>query len=285
MSISRIVIAGLLLVTAGCASAPDDVDDQNTPEVSEEVRALHLPFDEYELSRVDRQTIAYAEDILTRACMRGEGMDWEMLPPLSHDPDPLIRRRYGVIESEVAARYGYHRQPLPPELSAREVVWQKRNDLPLAERHMVYGSDGEGGCRAEARGQLRKGIPGIGENRLYDYTIEVFRASQNAPEVVEVFRAWSACMESEGFDYADPLRTLEDPAWQSEHPSAQEVAVAEADVRCKRNTDLVAVWSGTEVRIQRDTIRSHPNDFDGFARAKSLQLDAARQVIDHGSIR
>jgi hypothetical protein len=99
-------------------------DQKNVPQVGSEVRVLHVPLDEYKLSRLDLQTIEYAEDLLTRDCMRDAGMDWKMLPPPSNqDPDPLNRRRYGLIEPKIAALFGYHLPPLPPELRAREAVW------------------------------------------------------------------------------------------------------------------------------------------------------------------
>lgn len=65
-------------------------------------------------------------------------------PPSSQDPDPLNRRRYGLIEPEIANRFGYHLPPLPPELTARESVWAQRDRLPPAERHAAYGDDGKG---------------------------------------------------------------------------------------------------------------------------------------------
>lgn len=282
MSIPRMLIVVLVLSAVGCAAEPLTADQKNVPEVGAEVRALRVPLDEYKLSRLDLQTIEYAEDLLTRDCMRELGMDWKMLPPPSHqDPDPLNRRRYGLIEPEIATRFGYHLPPLSPELTARESVWAQRDRLPPAERRAAYGDDGQGGCRAEARDHLRKDIPDLDQSRLYDFSAEAFRASLADPEVVQVFGNWSACMKAEGFRYSDPLEPFGDAAWaKSRRPSAQEIVVAEADVRCKQETDLVSVWSGVEERIQLDVIRSHREDFGGFMRAKNAELDTARRTLE-----
>jgi len=282
VSIPRVLIVVLVLSTAGCTAEPLTADQEAVAEVGEEVRTLHVPFDEYKLSRLDLQTIEYAEDLLTRDCMRELGMDWEMLPPpSSQDSDPLNRRRYGLIEPEIATRFGYHLSPPSPELMARESVWAHRDRLPLAERRAAYGDDGQGGCRAQARHHLRKDIPDLDQSRLYDFSAEAFDASMEDPEAVDVFGRWGACMKAEGFRYSDPLAPPGDPAWvESRRPSAPEIAVAEADVRCKQETGLVSAWSSVEERIQRDVLRSHREDFDGFRRAKDAELDAVHRTLE-----
>lgn len=282
MPIPRILIAMLVLCTVGCAAQPA-AGQGNVPDVGAQARALYVPLDEYKYSVPDLQTIEYAEDLLTRNCMRDLGMDWKMLSPPAdheHDPDPLNRRRYGLIEPEIAARFGYHLPPLSPQLAARETVWAQRDRLPPAERRAAYGDDGQGGCRAEARHHLRKGIPDIDQSRLHDFSTSTFETSLKDPEVSKVFGNWSACMKAQGVRYSDPLEPFADAAWaQSERPSAREIAVAEADVRCKQAVNLVSVWSGAERRIQLGVISAHRGDFDGFKRAKNAELGAARRTL------
>jgi hypothetical protein len=275
------LIVVLVFCAVGCTPEPPTAVQENVPEVGAEVRALHVPLDDYQLSRLDLQTIEYAEDLLTRDCMRELGMDWIMLPPpSSQDPDPLNRRRYGLIEPEVATRFGYHLPPSPPELTARELVWAQRDRLPFAQRRAAYGDDGQGGCRAQARNHLRKDMPDFDQSRLYDFSAEAFKASLEEPQVVRVFGNWSACMKAKGFHYSDPLKPFGDAAWaQSRRPSAQEIVAAETDVSCKQQTDLVLVWSGVEERIQLDVIHSHREDFESFMRAKRAELEAAHRTL------
>jgi hypothetical protein len=271
----------LIFCTVGCTAQPLAADQKNVPEVGEEARALRVPLDEYKLSTLDFQTIEYAEDLLTRHCMRNLGMDWKMLPPPSNqDPDPLNRRRYGLIEPEIAKHFGYHLPPPPAELTAHESVWAQRGRLPPAERRAAYGDDGQGGCRAEARDHLRKNIPDLNQSHLHGFSAEAFRASLEDPAVVKVFGNWSACMKAKGFRYSDPFEAFGDAAWaKSRRPSAQEILVAETDVRCKQQTDMVSIWSGIEERIQLDIIRYHREDFESFMRAKNAELDAARRTL------
>ncbi|MEV6819091.1 hypothetical protein AB0M72_10055 [Nocardiopsis dassonvillei] len=280
-TITRAAVSALLATTAiGCSAPPDSAP---LPEVGAQVRELHAPFDAYRYSRLDIHTIEYAQDFLIRECMRDLGMDWAPLlpPPQSHDYDPLHRRRYGLMEMQVAERFGYHPLPLAPEQAAREEVWAVRANLSAPEQQAAYGSgDGGSGCRARAEARLREDAPEVGPDALNAYSGRAFEASFDVPEVVEVFAEWSACMDSAGFDYAEPFDAFDDPAWAaSEHPSEREIRAAVADVRCKLETDLIGVWSAAEHDIQNTLIDAHSEEFAGFAAAKEAELDAARQVI------
>ncbi|SKA02251.1 hypothetical protein SAMN02745673_02195 [Marinactinospora thermotolerans DSM 45154] len=282
MPISRFLAAGLVLAAAGCAAAPEDPQEGGPPEVGLQVRALHVPLDDYNLSRPDIETIEYAEDLLIGACMRDLGLDWELLPPPEeHDADPLNRRRYGLVEPEVARRYGYHPPPPAPGQRAREEARRVRAALPLGEQVAAYGTDGRGGCLAEARERLGADVPGFDAGVLNGYIGDTFEASRRDPRVVEVVGAWSACMRERGYAYEDPLDVLSDPAWaETEEASSREVAVAGADVLCKAETDLVAVWNAVEDEIQREVIDANPGDFALFGRVRDAELDAAREVIE-----
>ncbi|GLW09168.1 hypothetical protein Misp01_42970 [Microtetraspora sp. NBRC 13810] len=277
-----VVLTAGLVLAAGCAAgtgAPAPAEE--APEVSAEVRGLRVPFDDYSLSRLDIHTVEHAEDLLTRTCMRGLGLDWETLPPpAEQDTDPLNRRRYGLIEPELARRYGYHLPPPAPDQRARAEVWRRREALSPAVRHAAYGADGQGGCRARARARLAEGLPDIDRQRLNGHIGETFRASQRDPVVVAVFGRWSACMRARGFTYGVPFDASADPAWaRSGRASPREIAVAEADVGCKRQVGLVALWSAAEQRIQRAAVAAHPEDFRLFLRAREAELRNARQVI------
>ena len=277
------LLAALLLTAAGCTAAPG-TGDQEVPPVGEQARALSVPFDDYILSRLDLHTIEYAEDLLTQDCMRGLGLDWEMLPPpAEHDDDPLNRRRYGLIEPEMAERYGYHPPPLTPGQQEREEVWAEREALPAAEEAAAYGEDGEGGCRADARQRLQADVPEMDPDLLNGYIGDAFEASQQDPAVTEAFEEWGSCMADEGFDYAGPLDAPADPAWweeEEEAASPAEIDTARADVRCKEEADLVGVWSAAEEEIQNEVIAANPADFELFEQARDAELGAAREVIE-----
>lgn len=276
-----LVVVAALALLAGCAHTPEA---EKAPEASAEARGLRVPLDDFVLSRLDIHTIEYAEDLLTRACMRASGFDWELLPPRERtDTDPAHRRRYGVIEPEVARRYGYHLPPLSPDQQAREQVWRRREALRPAVRRAAYGPDGQGGCRRTARSRLARGLPEADRQRLNGFIGETFEASQRVPAVVTVFGAWSGCMQAKGYAYRTPLDAAGDPAWgRSGQASPREIAVADADVGCKRTTGLVAAWSAADRAVQLDAIAAHRGDFDRFRQARDVELRAAQQVIGSG---
>lgn len=291
MPSSRTLSALLCLVLAatGCAAgappAPETGADAGT-EVGAEALALRVPFDDYKLSTLDLHTIHHAEDLLTRDCMARHGFGWTVVPPpADRDPDPVNRRRYGLVEPGVADRHGYHLPPPNADLVARQAVREQRERLPAAERRAAYGDDGRGGCRAEARDRLRGHAPEVDESRLHDLSREAFRRSREHPAVQEVAGAWRHCLaEATGARYADPLAAADDPAWAGrDGPSEHEVRVAAADVACKRETGLVEVWSRAEHGIQTEAVRAHPAEFAAFRQAKDAELEAARRVrAEHG---
>ncbi|MET9246195.1 hypothetical protein [Nonomuraea sp. NPDC003709] len=74
-----------------------------------------------------------------------------------------------------------------------------------------------------------------------------------------------------------------DPAWAKPgHASSRELAVATADIGCKRATGLVAARSAADKGVQLDAIAAHRRDFDRFRRARDAELRAARQVVGNG---
>ncbi|GFE26967.1 hypothetical protein [Streptomyces nigrescens] len=284
------VLALLALVT-GCSSGVVPSPPRHTsrppavPPTSEEVRRLVLPFDAYALSGPDVHTIESAEDVLIRDCMRAKGKAWRALPqPSTVDPDPPQRRRYGVIEPDVARRFGYHLPPAPPETARRDEIWRAREKMPRAAQLAAYGKDGVGGCWKKAHVHLLRGVP-KGSTAQFNRRIrDEFTASQQHRAVRSVVRSWSACMKGNGYRYPDPLAAAGDDRWaKSPRPSRQEIAVAEADVRCKQETRLVSVWGKAETRIQHDVVRSHAAEFRKLATQKSSWLKAARRVIRGGA--
>ncbi|MET8680631.1 hypothetical protein ABZW18_24355 [Streptomyces sp. NPDC004647] len=278
----------LILVATGCSTAPVERPQQEAPAVpaitKEEARSLALPFDAYEVSTADIHTIESAEDILLRDCMRDKGMDWQLLPrPRGGNPDYPNRRRYGVIEPRIAAEFGYHAPPESPEILQRKADWDERiAGLQRSEQRAAYGKNGVGGCWEKAHERLLQNVR-KSDHELFNQRIgQNFDKSQRDAEVVKVFRAWSTCMKKEGFSYTDPLEAIGDPQWeQSPRPSSREIDVAEEDVRCKRETDLVATWNGAESAIQKETIRSHADEFRALKARKQLRLEAARRILEH----
>ncbi|GAU67394.1 hypothetical protein SSP35_04_04840 [Streptomyces sp. NBRC 110611] len=276
------LVTGCAPATAGQRPAAKEADVPAAPAVGEEARRLVLPFDAYAMSTPAIHTVESAEDVLIRGCMQAQGMSWKALPrPSGVDQDPPNRRRYGLVEADIAARFGYHLPPEPPELTRRAAAWDERKNLPDREQLAAFGRQGGGGCWKKAHDGLLRGITPADQSLFNRRIGEEFSASKSDPEVVRVIRGWSACMRENGFRYSSPLKVTGDAEWgKSSRPARREIAVARADIRCKERTDLVPVWSGVEARMQNDVIRRHAEDFRVLKAEKDRWLAAARRVLD-----
>ncbi|NUW35769.1 hypothetical protein HTZ77_30740 [Nonomuraea sp. SMC257] len=248
-----------------------------------EARELSIPFDRYNFSTADISLLEGAEEILVRDCMRRRGMAWEVLPrSAAEDLEPPNRRRYGVVEPEVARLFGYHSPPDRPTVARRAAARDSRaRRLSAEEQRAAYGE--KDGCLEQARSHLEQGTPQVDEALFNRLISETFAQSQRDPRVVRVFRAWSACMREQGRQYADPLAAITDRRWMTDGPASQEeIRAARADVRCKERTGLVPAWAAVERRIQDDAVDAHPAAFRALRATKDQQLAAARAVLARG---
>ncbi|MEU3020288.1 hypothetical protein ABZ635_23165 [Nocardiopsis sp. NPDC007018] len=271
------------LVLAACG-VPDDGDggDRYLP-AEEPVRSLTLPFDAYTLSPFEMRTLDYAEDLLVRDCMRGNGMDWRIVPaPEEEGTDPPHRGRYGVVETRVAERFGYGATPGSADEGLVEEVRQDRLTLLATEHRAAYGAEDGAGCVEEAEAEVTEGVPDLDTDLLNSYIHAGFEASQAAPEVVGAFAAWSACMADRDLEYATPTEASADVRWNGERdgPTAEEAATAVADVACKEEASVVGTWRDAEARAQEELIEENPADFALFAQVRHARLETARTVLE-----
>ncbi|WP_116244745.1 hypothetical protein [Nocardiopsis sp. FIRDI 009] len=276
---SLCVVLGL----TACGVRADEGAENPVLPSSERARSLVLPFDDHTLSPFEIQTIDYAEDLIIRDCMEERGMDWEVLPvPEEENTDPPHRRRYGVIEPEVAENYGYVAPIGSEDDRARAEVRESRGTLPRAEYQAAFGADGDGGCHGEARERVTDGVPDMDYNLLNSYIATGFDASQEEPEVIGAFAEWSTCMATRGFDYGTPLEAGDDARWaaRESEPLPEEIEVATADVACKEEASVVEIWRSAEAEAQRGLIEEHPADFALFAQVREGLLERARAEIE-----
>ncbi|GAA3499867.1 hypothetical protein GCM10019016_069720 [Streptomyces prasinosporus] len=287
--VAALGLIGLMAVTAGCDAAPaEGPAPRNTsvraaPAASAEARELLLPFDTYKISKADDYLIAAAEDVLMKGCLEARGVRWSPRAPVgAAEMDPPNRRRYGVIEEAVAREFGFH---APPEAEAevRFTTARQRRSASLSDSEVraAYGSTGTGGCWGKAHEELRDGVAESDYDVLNKYSRKSFEDSQRDGEVRAVFRSWSACMAKSGFRYRDPVAVVNDPRWSaSPSPSDHEIKVALADVRCKEETGVVAVWSAVETRIQRDIVTADAASFRALKATKKAWLASARRALE-----
>ena len=282
LSVAGSLCLALGLAACGVQDEEGEDEDRYLP-ADQRVRSLTLPFDEYTLSPFEMRTLDYAEDLLVRDCMRRHGMDWQVLPaPEEEGTDPAHRRRYGVIEMEVARQYGYGAPPGAADEVLVEETRQERLTLLATEHRAAHGSEGETGCLEEAAGDITAGVPDMDYDLLNSYIHASFEASRSAPPVVDAFSAWSACMAERGLDYPTPPEAWAEERWAEgeDDPSTEEKEVAMADVACKEDASVVEVWREAEAAEQEDLIEEHPEDFALFAQVRDVQLETARTALE-----
>lgn len=278
-----------LLLLPGCSApaapsgpGPAAAPAEPPPPPGPEAVALALPFDAYEQWLPERYAVEAAEELLTRECMRRAGLGWRVVPPPPSEAlDPPHRTRYGLIEAEVARRYGYHLPPEAPALREFRAARAARDEaLSPREARAAYGADGEGGCARQSYERLWSGGPKPDHDAYRAIAADLFGRSRSDPRVLRAVAAWSACMRAGGYDYAHPSEAAGDPAWKdSPAPSPQEVATARADVACQRRTGYVATWASVETDLQKRAIAADRGTLREFAAANRRNVEAARRVL------
>ncbi|MFJ4875506.1 hypothetical protein ACIP93_09875 [Streptomyces sp. NPDC088745] len=268
-----------LALTAGCATQQPEPRGVRVPEVpapSAEVLALRLPMDAYLLSVDEIYDGEAAADLLTRQCMKKLGFEWRLIDRPDFG-DWRNRRRYGVVEPDVARSFGYHH--VPALLSPTEVYEKKqRRELGLTPEEKKAATDEESGCQRRANDALWRGIR-YDDAPAMRFSSKALEESAKDPRVVRATRDWSACMRAAGHAYATPAEAVGDPRWDmAKPPTEAEKAVAVQDVRCQVRTGLVRTWFRVDGELQRKWIEEKPKDFAALLAAKNSFLERARKI-------
>ncbi|WP_055525270.1 hypothetical protein [Streptomyces graminilatus] len=269
-----------------------------------DVSSLVLPIEPYLFT--DRQVgrLFRAKAVLTESCMRRFGHSW----PASTGPLPETgtlnpantAHRYGITDPANAARYGYH--PVPgsvPPLVRNKPTRTPPGPRPGPEAMLVLrglnpdgtpaGTDSRGrrlpvgGCQGEATKALSGDPDKLGNRELVGaVNIGGYRDSQRDPRVVAVFRAWSRCMKRQNSDYvyADPTQAPgKDPKFNGPTAGPAELALASADVSCKRETNVIGVWSSVDAAYQRRAMAENQRELAAVKKDMTTQLANADRAL------
>lgn len=253
-----VVMPLVATVMTGCMGEQprSDVSDTTEPAAAQllnvtDLRTFELPLDPYRINRVNLSNSTKAEQLLVQRCLRRFGFDYQLPGPAA----PAVvgaERRYGLADEASARARGYHFVPAAPVKNA-ELVTEAKAVL-LGEGQSSYGGQlvPEGGCAGEARRKLAEGAPKVENERLGDsLAAESFDRTSNDSRVQKVYGEWSACMRRAGYNYADPMKAVNDPQFVSSTATAREIAVATADVRCKNETNLINTMASIETAYQQ----------------------------------
>jgi hypothetical protein len=244
-----------LLLASGCDSPQGGAvaGPEATGASASPPPAVVYPLDAYRQRPEDRETIRSAGYGIFARCMSRFGL--AVPPPSSggRGSGPVAPERFGLTDEGHAARFGYHPapasvvRPAPPALSvAAEAVAEGTGTGYHGGKRVPRG-----GCSAEARRVLNRGTSAPADPALADrLDLEAHRTMRTDGRVLRVFGEWRGCMSRAGHAYADPFEANNDPLFRTAQPSRREIAVAVADVRCKRAVDLVPVLSAVEIEHQ-----------------------------------
>ncbi|MFE9686846.1 hypothetical protein [Streptomyces sp. NPDC006285] len=291
------------------------VNKENWPEKTPTnglTKDLTLPLETYMASYEDQVTVEQASKELQQSCMKDYGIDLTLPraganPPPS-DNDANIERRYGITDRAEAEKYGYglppalqeHTEQTMRDLSGVEIevlTGHTKPEPPQAPEGLKTGSAVTGPgqtkpARAEYNGKKLRtgGCIGWSKDQLgvqeADPTIVAQLAgdslvqSMKDEKVVKAIAAWSSCMDGKGHTgLADPYKAMDQGVTNDEKPSQESIGLAVDDIDCKKQTDLVKIWSGAETTIQDKQIADNKSQLTGIKEQHSREVAAARKQM------
>ncbi|MET9519907.1 hypothetical protein [Streptomyces sp. NPDC002994] len=234
-------------------------------------KGLTLPLDDYSLDSAGQYAWQVATQDRWRTCMARYGFK-DFGPPqpsfraATAQADADMGRRYGISDLESARKHGYHLPRTAPEPSHWEPAKGAEEAVFTGEGAEVTGGLYEGktipdkGCRGEAK----RLFPMPLTPQSAEAEVRAYEKSMDDTDVTKVFAKWSTCMKERGFEVEAPLIELDDLgiSLTTPTPSAKEIALAVADVECKKKTDLVGVWHGKEKAWQQEELAKNAADLE-----------------------
>jgi hypothetical protein len=233
-------------------------------------KGMSLPMAAYMETYPQRSTIDAAIGRLVHNCMARFGFSY--VPPVtggnpasSYD-DTNMARRYGISDPVQAAQFGYglgddsYTPPPAPRMTDAEVAVFSghvalRPGAALAPPLYNGIAIPKDGCQRESLnkvgGVIDTSLPGQLDSQSLD-------TSQSDPQVQNALHRWSACMAAKGYTVDTPYNADKlAPGGGSAGASSAEIAVALADISCKKSVDLVGIWFKTETQVQRQLIEKN----------------------------
>jgi hypothetical protein len=285
------LVASLMVATAtvaGCSLTDSKPPADGEPSIGAllniDPKTFSRPLDPYRVSPENQRNASKAELVLAYRCLRGFGFDGQP-PTATGNPPARNAGLFGIVDEQMAQVRGYHpaAEPSDKERQARE------RELPPAASAVMMGQGQssyqgkpvpEGGCIGEARRKIAEGGPDIKEPRLADnLAIEAYDRSKQDSRVLKVYAEWSVCMKQAGFEYTDPWKALNDPAFVSSEPTQKEITVATADARCKRKTNLVNVHATVLTAYEQRAVERNAEALSQIKKSYEIQEKNAAAVL------
>jgi hypothetical protein len=143
-----------------------------------------------------------------------------------------------------------------------------------------------GGCVQEADRALSSGVRWNGDPMLVSTLEQEADAQADAdPRKQDLFRRWSSCMRRAGFAYGVPRDAVHDRHWWPDfdgRPGADELKVAIADVRCKREVRYLETAATVTAAYQRKLIGAHADALRRLRQFNDIRARRVEQVLERG---
>jgi hypothetical protein len=295
--VRRVVSAAVLLcVTAPAVQACTDPHRPSSP--AAEAR---------ELSTGERQTLARAEKLLTRDCMRREGFSFWVTDQPPRSGDELFP--YVVDDEQWAASHGYGRDILErreelaadnpnqryfrslsaPRRSAAVMALNGREPVGLEAEVPGMGTvrHSDQGCEAQAQRTLYTDLPRWYQVRKVTEAldIQVRSAVVNDQRFGKSVQRWSGCMRAAGYAYASPpearkgfLRTA-DP---EKSDAGNEIRTAVAEARCADSSGLSEQARALERSHRQRINEQYATEVADRTALEHQALPRARDIVSRG---
>ncbi|GAA1583143.1 hypothetical protein [Actinoplanes couchii] len=272
------MLTAAMLLTAGCDAGTESASGSEPavqPTTVVDVRTLTLPLDPYRPDRKQERQLEYGRMLLALKCLRQYGFDVSAPPIAKPFALAVNERRYGVTSEAEVAVYGYRppfedgERPEEPEMSKAALSVLTGKDVQIADVP-------EGGCRGQANRELSDGLDpdAVDWDLAQMLSAKSLKQSEADSRVQAVFGKWSECMKRSGYSYKNPDAVDDDPVMNSGSLTEQEIKTAVADVKCKKEVDLIDTWVAVDVAYQNQFLEKNE---EGLAALKA-QLDTRLRV-------
>ncbi|WLQ47330.1 hypothetical protein P8A21_07350 [Streptomyces poriferorum] len=264
---------------------------------------LKFPLDEYQASEQEQEALDGAQAILTEQCMERFGFKYAPSVNTSTSTGHRHAGVFGILDMEIAARYGYGRQAetvpqaeaASPRSEDERVALSGANDLTLEDLPMSQeeaerrgGSEQKingrrvpvGGCTRESFLKLYARTPDA-IDLLYVFSLQ--RDAESAAladsRIKNVNKLWSACMKKKGFVASDPMKAADQLGFNDNTASPRAINAAKKDVTCKQQVNLAATYFDVQSIYQNRTIHANIKTLDVAKRQLKERIKIAESLV------
>ncbi|MFE9454694.1 hypothetical protein [Streptomyces sp. NPDC006739] len=272
-----VVAAGLL--AAGCSTGrtvsgaqvtPPPIGAAPTAPVTGYDGLIQLPLSAYGTSEQDDLVLYRTNEALITRCMKSRGhtsyasQNMTGTATKTHQEKEATRPAgaWGYIGAATAKRIGFH-----------VAVPLKTANGPTGRALKDYNA-----CWGQAGKQLPSLADTPGGKLVRDLFSQSFQLAGADSRVGAARKRWSACMNTAGHP-ADAPEKLAGDRWDTDKPTANEIATATADESCTRSSQLAAVYFTVLAGSQRQLISANITVLTGYQKQVQEQMDQAAHLL------